>query len=106
MLHVIVLRHFYLHVCYRHCVKDGFHKWERNRDYRWVYTVKNVICVENRIGSAKCKVQNGVSIVFVVSTKLTNFLFRIRGRKCHISQPFFAYFNTGKFILEYVYLYT
>ena len=23
---------------------------ERNRDYRWVYAVKNVICVENRIG--------------------------------------------------------
>ena len=82
----------------------------------------NVICVENRIGSAKSKVRNGanpkkrkttrqrgcfrrVSIVFVVSTKLTNFLFRIRGRKCHISQPFFAYFNTGKFILEDVYLY-
>ena len=24
-LHFIVLRHFYVHVCYRHFVKDGFH---------------------------------------------------------------------------------
>jgi len=24
-MHVIVLRHFYLHVCYTRCVKDGFH---------------------------------------------------------------------------------
>ena len=24
-LHVIVLRYFYVHICYRHFVKDGFH---------------------------------------------------------------------------------
>jgi len=24
-LHFIVLRHFYVHVCYIHLVKDGFH---------------------------------------------------------------------------------
>jgi len=29
MLHFIVLRHFYVHVCYIHLVKDGFHTAER-----------------------------------------------------------------------------
>ena len=41
-LHFIVLRHFYVHVCYRHFVKDGFH----TAGYRCVFAVKNVICVK------------------------------------------------------------
>jgi len=28
-LHFMVLRHFFVHVCYRHFVKDGFHTVER-----------------------------------------------------------------------------
>jgi len=43
-LHCIVLRHFYVHVCYIHLVKDGVHTV--GRDYRCVYAIKNVICVE------------------------------------------------------------
>ena len=42
-------------------LKKVFITRERNRDYRWVYAVKNVICVGNRIGSAKCKVRNGAN---------------------------------------------
>ena len=39
--HFIALRHFYVHVCYIHLVKDGFHTAGRG------------------IGLAKVKVQNG-----------------------------------------------
>ena len=48
-LHFIVLRHFYVHVCDIHFVKDGFHtagREEGNLGYRCVYAINNVIFVQ------------------------------------------------------------